>query len=87
MIFRLFFHSVSKCYFMYGSELFLVELFVTLSRCDILELFIVDQTLYQFKFRPTREVVLLIDSSETLLKYFRDVSISDIAIGKRPVSP
>ena len=68
--------------------MFLVELFVTLSRCDILELFIVDQTLYQFKFRffcslnalPTREVVLLIDSSETLLKYFRDVSISDIAV-------
>ena len=68
---------------------------MTLSRCDILELFIVAQTLYQFKFRfncslnalPTREVVLLVESSETLLKYFRDVSISHIAIGKRPVSP
>ena len=56
---------------------------MTLSRCDLLELSIVAQTLYQFKFRffcslnalPTREVVLLFDCSETLLKYFRDVSM------------
>ena len=75
---------------MYGSEMFLVELFVSLSHCDLLELSAVSQTLYQFKFRffcslnalLTREVVLLFDSSETLLEYFRDVSISDIAIGK-----
>ena len=80
-----------------GSEIFLVELFVSLSRCDLLELSIVlvAQTLYQFKFRffcslnalATREVVLLIDSPETILKYFRDASISVIVIGKRPVSP